>query len=154
MNKSEREQLARLARKRAQLAKSRVAERQKALQADAEDLLAAAYTPSDDAWAEARLAADKAMAEFNERIRQITAAAGIPPEFAPLAMLQWYQRGENAAAERRSELRRVAQTRLDALAISARTAIDEQLLVLAEGDGGTPSIPSLGAVAGIEIGAD
>jgi hypothetical protein len=33
-------------------------------------------------------------------------------------------------------------------------AIDQEFLVLAKGDGGTPSIPSLGAVAGIEIGAD
>ena len=33
-------------------------------------------------------------------------------------------------------------------------AIDQELLVLTEGDRGTPSIPSLGAVAGIEIGAD
>lgn len=33
-------------------------------------------------------------------------------------------------------------------------AIDEELFVLAEGNGGTPPIPSLGTVSGVEIRTD
>jgi hypothetical protein len=128
MTQRERDDLARLARKRAQLAKARVAERQRVLLAEAEDLLAARYDPDEDAWAEAHRAAEAAMVGLNDRIRQVVAALGIPAEFAPTACLVWYGRGENAAAERRAELRRVAQTRLEALAASAKGAIEERLL--------------------------
>ena len=38
--------------------------------------------------------------------------------------MAWYRRGENAASQRRTELRRVAKTEIDALEARAKTEIE------------------------------
>lgn len=49
---------------------------------------------------------------------------GIPAKFRPGINLNWYDRGENLAAQRRAELRKVAGTRLDAESKKAKSAIE------------------------------
>jgi hypothetical protein len=48
----------------------------------------------------------------------------VPESFRPGLYLQWYDRGENAAAERRAELRKLAQRKVAAAASAAVTAIE------------------------------
>lgn len=129
ISKSEREDLARLARQRARLAKSRAAEREKILLAEAEDLMAAEFLAQDEAWAGATAMAQEACRRANEQIKAECALRGIPARQAPKLCLNWQSRSEEfIGGSRRDELRRVAQSRLTALTASAKTAIDEQLL--------------------------
>jgi hypothetical protein len=51
-----------------------------------------------------------------------------PEEFRPGRNLSWYRRGENGLSERRVELRRVAQTRIAAMAKAAKVAIESKTL--------------------------
>lgn len=126
MSKSERDDLAKVARLRARVAKSKVAQREAELLADVEDQLAATYKFDDDAWADvtraAKVAVQTAQAEVERRCRDL----GIPDRFAPSLSLQWYGRGENALAQRRAELRKVAQTQIAAAGKAAKTAIEQQ----------------------------
>ena len=129
MNKTEREELARLARQRARLAKSKAAEREKILLAEAEDLMATQFAAQDEAWASATTMTAEACRRANEQIKAECAVMGIPAHQAPVLVLNWQSRSTGFTDEsRRAELRRVAQSRLAALTASAKTAIDEQLL--------------------------
>lgn len=106
MTRSDRDQLLRVLRQRVKVAKTEVDQRAAELRADFERQLAARYTFGDEAWqaitAEAKLAVDEADA----RIADICRERGIPAEFRPGLNLGWYGRGENAAKERRGELRK------------------------------------------------
>jgi len=61
----------------------------------------------------------KTSANDYERLRDL----GIPPEWAPGITCGWYGRGDNALAERRAELRRVAKTEVDRRLKTAQAAI-------------------------------
>ncbi|TDC47655.1 hypothetical protein E1281_25990 [Actinomadura sp. KC345] len=124
MSKSERDDLAKVAKLRARVAKSKVASREAELLAETEELLAASYKFDDEAWADvtrvAQAHVDQAAKEVAERCREL----GIPDRFAPSLSIAWYGRGENALASRRAELRKVAQTRIAAAGKQAKLAID------------------------------
>ncbi len=51
-----------------------------------------------------------------------------PAEFRPKLALDWYSRGENAAKDRRTELRRVAVTRINAMAKEAQVQMETKAL--------------------------
>lgn len=129
MTKTERRELATLARKRAKLLKAGLAERRATIMADFEGQLATIYTPDDDA-AMKRLysAADAAVEEAKAQLRERCEELGIPERFAPSLSLYWHGRGRNALGKRRSELRTVVRTRLDALEKKAKHEIDEACL--------------------------
>jgi hypothetical protein len=125
MTKGERRELATLARKRARLLIAATAERRAEIMADFEAQLASIYTGNDDAeMRRLRMVASAAVQEVEERLAEHCREAGIPERFAPHLRLDWYGRGENALASRRSELRTVVRTRLDALEKAAKTEIE------------------------------
>lgn len=131
MTKGERQELARLVRRRARVETAAGVQRRADILADFERRLASIYTPDDDAafrdlHAAAGEAVEDAKAKLAERCREL----GIPERFAPSISLAWYGRGENALSERRAELRRVATTRLDALEKAARTEIERRCVEL------------------------
>ncbi len=115
MTKTERDELARILKARARGAQSVVEQPAAALLADAEQQLATLYKEQVVKGADADLA---------RRCR----ALGIPEEFRPRFNISWYSRGENACKERRGELRKVAQTRIDAMAKQALVAIETRAL--------------------------
>lgn len=126
MNKSERDDLIRLARSRARLAKMQVTEREKILLADAEDLMAAEFRARDELWAEATQIAEEAARKANEIITARCADLGIPAKYAPQLRLGWLPRSDEfLGPARRAELRKVAAARLAALRAAASRAIDE-----------------------------
>lgn len=128
ITKAERDELRRLVNERARLAKSGIEQRQAELLADVEAQLAATYRIDDDAWADVTAAAQQAVAEadaaLSERCRQL----GIREEFRPAIAVSWHYRGENAARDRRAELRKVAQTRIAAEGKAAKHTIDTAAL--------------------------
>lgn len=128
MSKTEREQLARLARQRAKLAKQQILERQRILLADIEDQLSAEYTADEAIWADITRHAEGEVAKADAKIAEICRSWGIPEAFRPHLSLGWYGRGRNAESGRRTELRRLAQARVEAAGQSARTTVDSKLL--------------------------
>lgn len=122
----ERDALLRVARMNARLAKDGVAQREAQLLAKADEDLAAAYRFDDDAWAEITRAAEAALYRADQRIAQACRDLGIQERFRPQLTISWSGRGENAMAERRAELRRVARAKIKAAGQEARLAIDRQ----------------------------
>jgi len=128
MTKVEREELARLLKARARVAKSVVEQRAAELLADAEQQLATRFKIDDAAWANLTGAAEQAVKDADAELARRCRTLGIPEEFRPRIDFSWYSRGENASKERRAELRKVAQTRIDAMAQKARGAIETREL--------------------------
>jgi hypothetical protein len=137
MTRAEREEQAKLVRLRAKLAKADIDQRAAKLLADVEEQLAAKYKPDNKAWEDlsgtAQAQVDALDAELAKRCREL----GIPEDFRTSLHLSWYSRGENAARDRRVELRRVAQTRLAERAKEGKLEVDRsaasQLTELASG---------------------
>jgi hypothetical protein len=122
----ERETLLRVVRMNAKIAKEGIAQREAQLLAKADEDLAAAYRFDDDAWAEITRAAEAAVYKADQRIAQACRDLGIQERFRPQLTISWSGRGENAVAERRAELRKVARAKIKAAGQEAKLAIDRQ----------------------------
>lgn len=139
MTKGERTELGQLIRKREKVMRAQAQERSAALLAEFDAQSAKIYHYDDDpVWAkvegEARQAVEAAQRAINERCKEL----GIPAEFAPILQMTWYGRGHNAVAERRTELRRAAKSKIDALEKEAvtkieRLSLEAQTQVIASG---------------------
>lgn len=129
MTKSDRQELGQLVRKREKLMKAQARERSAALLAEFDVSMAKIYHWDDDpTWAEVKAEAEKAVAKAQEAVAERCKELGIPVEFAPGLQMFWHGRGHNAAAERRTELRRAAKSRIDALEAEALTKIERMSL--------------------------
>jgi hypothetical protein len=127
MTKGEQTDLLKLVRARERLAKTMVAERKAELVADMDQQLARTYHfDEDDIWARAKELADEAVDEADRQIAARCQDLGIPKEFAPTIACRWFSRGENAVAERRTELRRAGLSRIEKIERSARTEIEKR----------------------------
>jgi hypothetical protein len=124
MTRREREDLAKVTRLRAKVAKDGITAREAALLADVEEQLSAVYRFDHDAWADITRHAEQVVAEADKQIAQRCRELGIRESFRPRLSLSWYDRGENASRERRSELRKAAQTKIAAMGKDAKMAID------------------------------
>src|SRR5437899_1260361 len=115
MSKTERDELARLVRRREKLAKADADRVAATRLADFEHQLAKVYYPAEDeVWrqlhADAAAAVAAADAQLAERCRELA----IPEGFRPKMHASWYGRGEDAAGSRRAELRAAAKARIQA----------------------------------------
>lgn len=129
MTRSERTDLTSLCKQRAKLAKAMADARAAELLAEFEAQLATEYAfDEDETWREAAKIATEALAEANEIIANRCRELGVPTRFAPALTQSWHSRGENASAQRRAELRKVASSRLDAMAKNAKVQIDRASL--------------------------
>lgn len=125
MTKAERSELGQLIRKRERVMKAAASERSAQILAEFDRQSAAIYAyDDDDVWKKAAEAAKAAVAEAQAVVEARCKELGIPPEFAPGLSVGWYGRGQNAAAERRSELRRLAKSRVEAIEKEAATKIE------------------------------
>ena len=125
MTRGERTDLGTLIRRRERLLKTAAKQRALELMADFERKISAVFSYDDDeTWKAAYASAEQAVDEAKVVIAQRCRELGIPPEFAPDIDVAWYRRGQNASKERRSELRRVAKTEIDALEARAKTEIE------------------------------
>jgi hypothetical protein len=131
MSKGERIELAKVARMRAKIAKAAIDQRKAGLLADFEEQLAAEYKADNEAWSDITAHAKARVAELDAEIAERCRALGVPERFRPGLQLGWYQRGESATAARRSELRKVAQSRIDERAKAAKVEVDRQAADLA-----------------------
>ncbi len=70
--------------------------------------------------------------EADAKIAEICRQRGIREDFRPGLHLSWYQRGSNAEASRRAELRKLAQARIEVAARSAKHQIERESTRLQE----------------------
>lgn len=99
--------------------------------ADFEKKLAAVYSfDQDEVWKAATDEARRVVQESQAKIAQRCEELGIPKSFAPMIGMTWQGRGENALRDRRTELRRVAKSSIEAMTKSAMTKIEKQSLDL------------------------
>src|SRR4051794_21343222 len=97
MSRRDREELAKLVRRREKLAKAGAETRGAELLADFEQQMAAIYQPSDDpVWTEAYKSAHEAVEEAQAKVAERCRELGIQPRCAPDIKVHWYRRGENA----------------------------------------------------------
>lgn len=101
MTRREREDLAKVARLRARVARSAIVQREAELLADVEAQLAVEYASTDEAWADITKGAVEAVAEADRQVAALCRERGIPEEFRPGLNVSWYARGRNAEASRR-----------------------------------------------------
>lgn len=128
LSRKDRDALAVIARQRAKLAKADVKDRSARLRADGEAQLATIFRADDDRWAAAVSVARDAVADANAAINAHCDTVGIPQEFRPTLGTYFLGRGENGTASRRAELRKVMNTRIDALEKQAIAEIDRATL--------------------------
>ena len=121
MTKSEREDLQRLIRQREKVLKSAAKQRSAELLADFENQMGQEYSFDQDAvWEQAVKLVDPIIAKAQEQIAKRCHELGIPAQFAPAINLSWHARGYgNSLAQRRVELRRMAQTQIAAIEAAA-----------------------------------
>jgi len=131
LSRNETHDLGMIIKDRAKVLRAHVEERAAVCMADFESKLAAVYSfDRDDVWREAVAEASKVVAEAAIKIAERCKVLGIPEQFAPSLSIEWHGRGENAINSRRIELRRVAKTRIEAMARAAVTKIEHQSLDL------------------------
>lgn len=115
MRRGEREDLAKLIRHRERVLKTAATQRSAELLAEFEQQLASVYSfDRDEVWKAAATAANEMIKEAQSQIDARCAELGIPKNFGPGISCAWYHRGQNAAKERRAELRAVAKARIGA----------------------------------------
>jgi len=133
MTKHEREDLQRLVRQREKVLKSAAKQRSAELIADFENQMGQEFSfDQDEVWERATKIAQAALAKANEQIAARCHEIGIPKRFAPGLHLSWYERDENAIKQRRDELRKMAETRVEAIERKAVTEIELSCLAAQE----------------------
>jgi hypothetical protein len=140
MTKGEREELKRLARERARVAKHDAERRTADLKASFEEQIIAFYDyDRDEVWEELHGALSEMLRETNEKIRERAVELGIPTDFAPSVAFTWNARNPRVEVQRsQAEVRRAAYKRLEAMERTAkheidRAAVDIQTQLVAEG---------------------
>ena len=118
--------MAKITKARGRVARQRVEAVKAELAADVEAKLSAKFSADDEMWREANRIADQAEREANAVIAQRCDALGIPADFRPKRRSYWQPRGDNMDPSRRAELRKLASSRLDQIAKSAKLEIDAQ----------------------------
>jgi len=126
MTKSEREDLQRLIRQREKVLKSATKQRSAELIADFENQMGQEYRfDQDEVWEQAVKAIEPVVRKAKAQIAARCKELGIPERFAPDVDLTWHHRGYgNALKARREELRRMAQTQVEAIEAKAITEIE------------------------------
>jgi hypothetical protein len=130
ISKSEREDLQRLIRQREKVLKSAARQRSAELLADFENQMGQQYAfDQDETWKRATEVADSEVAKAQKQVAARCRELGIPDQFAPSLHLEWHARGYgNALDKRRAELRRMAQTQIEAIERKAITEIEVSCL--------------------------
>jgi hypothetical protein len=129
MTRRDRDDLVSIARQREKHAKTAAEKHGAEMKAQFEKDLAAIYHYDQrEVWKQAHALAEAAVEKARREIAEESKKLGIPSSFAPDLGLLWYGRGENAVTQRRTELRRVAYSRIDVLVREAKLKIEAQAL--------------------------
>jgi hypothetical protein len=127
MTKWEAVELAKVIRARLKVAMRAAEARSAELRADFEAKLSAIFKPDDDpVWKQLHDDAERAVAEADARIAERCRDLGIPEDFRPRVVAEWYGRGVNASRSRRDELRKLAYSCIASLEKKAKAEIERK----------------------------
>ena len=125
MTKGERTDIFKVVRAQERLAKTEVKEQATALKADFEQQLDTSYSfNSDETWSQADKIVEEAVAIAQTMVAERSAEIGIPTQFAPSINKYWSPGGRQLVEKEHTKMRRVAHTRIDAMAAEAQTKIE------------------------------
>ena len=127
LTRKDRDELVRVLKMRARLAHADIAERQARLAAQIENELSATFEADDARWADIQREAQAEISRLDGELAKRCHELGMKAELRPRIGLSWAERGANADRFRRVELRRLAQSRIEALARSAKLDVDRQV---------------------------
>jgi len=131
LSRNETHDLSMIIKDRTKVLRAHAEEQAAACLADFETKMAAIYTwDQDETWKKATEEAMKVVQDSQKAIAARCKELGIPAAFAPQISASWQSRGENMLSQRRSELRRVAQSSIAAMTKAAITKIEKQGLEL------------------------
>ena len=131
LSRTEVHDLSMVLKDRTKVLRAHAEEQAAACMADFEAKMATVYTfDQDEVWKKATEEARKVVDESQNTIAKRCKELGIPATFAPSISASWQGRGENMLASRRTELRRVAKSSIDAMTKAAITKIEKQALDL------------------------
>jgi hypothetical protein len=130
MSKADRESLLKIARLRERVTKSGLAEVGAQLLVDLDKQLDTTYSfDQDKIWAESLAIATQAAQEAQAKVRERCRELGIPSRFAPsIYRPGWCSTGQQATKERRTEIRQIARTQVDALIKAGKRKVEEASL--------------------------
>jgi hypothetical protein len=126
ISKGEREDLQRLIRQREKVLKSAAKQRSAELLADFENQMGSEFSfDQDEVWEKAALEAEAEVRKAQQKVKLRCRELGIPEQFAPSLDINWSVRGYgNAVEKRRTELRTMAKTEIEAMERKAITEIE------------------------------
>jgi hypothetical protein len=131
LSRTETHDLSMIIKDRTKVLRAHAEEQAAACMADFEKQMATVYTfDQDEIWQKATQEAQRVVQASQATIAARCKELGIPAAFAPSIGASWQGRGENMLASRRTELRRVAKTSIDAMTKAAITKIEKQALDL------------------------
>lgn len=131
LSRNETHDLGMIIKERAKVLKAHIAHQAAVCLADFEEQMAREYSwDEDEVWKEAVEDFKKAAEAAQEIIERRCRERGIPAAFAPGIGFSWHGRGQNAVKDRRSELRRAAEARIDAMSKEAAMRIEREALDL------------------------
>lgn len=122
--------LQRVARLRAGVAKADLRQRSAELIAFGESQLARIYSRHDELWAEAVSAAEREVEKADQHLAEVCHQMGIPEEFRPSVQLSWWGRGATLSAERRKEHRQVLAAEIRAAEARALLEVERQTVAI------------------------
>jgi len=132
MTKADRDALIKIARGRARLAKSALAERERILTTEIEESLIMEFRLRDDVEDDVRRMAEEAIAKLNEQICDQARLMGFSDEHVPQATLPYRSRYDTRGDKAKEQAHHLALTRLASMRASAAKAIEERLLTIEE----------------------
>jgi hypothetical protein len=128
MTRTEREDLGKILRQQAKVAQKLADQRKAELIADVEEQLARVYRTDEEHMKDLADRAREAAAQIDSELAERCKELGVPPTFRPQVHFAWSGRGENGFEQRRRELRKVAMTRIDAMARKAAVEVETATL--------------------------
>jgi hypothetical protein len=131
VSRAEAHDIGQIIKDRTKVLKAHAEEQAAACLADFERKLATEFKfDQDEVWRKATEKVAEIVHEAQGVIAKRCKELGIPPEFAPTISATWHGRGQNMLASRRSEMRRVALSEIDAMRRAVLTKIERQGLEL------------------------
>lgn len=157
MTKTEREELKRLARERARVAKADAERRSADLKAAFEQQIVSFYEyDRDEVWEQLHNEIQQQLVETNEKLRVRAVELGIPSNFAPTVSFTWNARNPRYEVQQsQAEVRRAAYAQITAMERTAkheidRAALDVQTQLVSEGLTTGRAVEFLGAMPTVE----
>ncbi|SPB16083.1 hypothetical protein NOV72_03283 [Caballeronia novacaledonica] len=127
MSAKERDALREVVRLNGRVAKTAIDEYAATLRARMEENLSQIFDEDDERWAELVAHANQVGREADDRLKAIAKASGIPLENAPGFVCAFINRGRYGLKDRRAEVRKAGNAKIDARVKNARAQLERAL---------------------------